>query len=194
MGAAAAAGVDPKVVKRVKMLNNANKGSSKGGVMVKNSVKIRQMTEVEEDQMMEESPNIQMQAQAQQTGPFSKFSGTYDESRKPNNRIQLLDKFSKSLQNFERPEQLNNNSSLTDEEADNNDQIYYQDKERASMPVASSVKPLMQQEYVGDQSTTQTGEKSESVFDRIGQLITKLWAGEEEEEAGEEQMASNAAM
>ena len=58
--AAAARGDDTKAAKRVKMLNNANKGSSKGGVMVKNSVKIRQMTEVEEDQLMEESPNIQM--------------------------------------------------------------------------------------------------------------------------------------
>ena len=82
----------------MKVLNNAIKGSNKGGVMVKNSVKIRQMTEVEEDQLMEESPNMQNQAQAQTTGPFSKFSGTYDESKKQNNnRIQLLDKFSKSL-------------------------------------------------------------------------------------------------
>ena len=37
------------------------------------------------------------------------------------------------------------NSVQTDEETeDNNDQLYYQDEERASLPIASSMKPLIQ--------------------------------------------------
>ena len=47
---------------------------------------------------MEESLSLVQQASG---GPFTKFSGTYDETKKQTSRIQLLDKFSKSLENFE---------------------------------------------------------------------------------------------
>lgn len=56
------------------------------------------MTEVEEDQYMEESNSL---AQQSSGGPFAKFTGTFDDSKKPSTRIQLIDKFTKSLENFE---------------------------------------------------------------------------------------------
>lgn len=87
-------------------MNNAaaNRGiKNVVGAQVKKSVKIRQMTEVEEgDQLMEESLS-QTPAQPQNSNdPFTKFSGTFDETKKQQtNRIQLLDKFSKSLNKYE---------------------------------------------------------------------------------------------
>ena len=84
------------------------------------------------------------------------------------------------------------NSVQTDEETeDNNDQLYYQDEERASLPIASSMKPLIQQDHATittvDHTTTATQnvDKPEgSMFDRIGQMITKLWQGDEESADG----------
>ena len=98
------------------------------------------MTEVEEgDQLMEES--LSQAAQQPNSGdPFTKFSGTFDDTKKlSSNRIHLLDKFTKSLDNYDQA-----HGPHTDEEYEQNDKLFQHDREKTSMPIGSTVTPLIQ--------------------------------------------------